>query len=294
MATTSDYLTQLQADKQALVDNLVAKGVQATNNETFTTLVPKVNNIQSGGGDLSEYFSNTITYGSSSIAGYVKAIKKMPAFEIEGTSCARMFHNYYGTSIDTSRFNTSNVTQMEYMFNGCSNLTSLDLSRFNTSNVTTMEQMFRGCSSLTSLDLSNFNTSKVVRIIGIFYGCTNLKTLNLSNWDLSKITNTQNNGMYPMFNNCTNLTNLTFGNNLGAGYLTTANANNNNYKVDVSTCTKLTETSLISLLNGLADIASRGVQSQQCVLGATNLAKLTSQAGQQALAQAQAYGWTVS
>ena len=47
MATTADYLTQLQADKQTLVDNLVAKGIQASNDETFTSLVSKVADIQS-------------------------------------------------------------------------------------------------------------------------------------------------------------------------------------------------------------------------------------------------------
>lgn len=46
MATTTDYLTQLQTDKQTLVTNLVAKGVEADNSETFTTLVPKVADIQ--------------------------------------------------------------------------------------------------------------------------------------------------------------------------------------------------------------------------------------------------------
>ena len=51
MATTEQYLTQLQADKQALVNNLVEKGVEATNEETFTSLVPKVLDIQSGGGE---------------------------------------------------------------------------------------------------------------------------------------------------------------------------------------------------------------------------------------------------
>ena len=48
MATTADYLTQLQADKQALVNNLVAKGVSAEKTEKFNTLVPKVLEIQSG------------------------------------------------------------------------------------------------------------------------------------------------------------------------------------------------------------------------------------------------------
>jgi len=45
----SDYLKSLQKDKQTLVDNLVAKGVNATSNETFTSLVPKINDIKSGG-----------------------------------------------------------------------------------------------------------------------------------------------------------------------------------------------------------------------------------------------------
>ena len=50
--------------------------------------------------------------------------------------------------------NTSNVTKMGEMFNGCSGLTSLDVSSFDTSNVTDMIGMFRYCSGLTSLDLS--------------------------------------------------------------------------------------------------------------------------------------------
>ena len=49
MATTTDYLTQLQTDKTTLVTNLVAKGVDATNDETFTSLVPKVADISTGG-----------------------------------------------------------------------------------------------------------------------------------------------------------------------------------------------------------------------------------------------------
>ena len=70
--------------------------------------------------------------------------------------------------------NTSNVSLMNNMFNGCSSLTSLDLSNFNTSNVTNMGSMFHGCSSLTSLDLSNWNTSNVTRAYNRFYNCTSL------------------------------------------------------------------------------------------------------------------------
>ena len=43
--------------------------------------------------------------------------------------------------------NTSQVTDMSYMFSGCSSLTSLDLSSFDTSKVTDMSYMFSGCKS---------------------------------------------------------------------------------------------------------------------------------------------------
>ena len=73
--------------------------------------------------------------------------------------------------------NTSEVTNMNYMFMGCTKLTNLDVSHFDTSNVTDMIQMFNGCYSLTSLDLSSFNTSKVTDMLWMFHGCINLQTI---------------------------------------------------------------------------------------------------------------------
>lgn len=51
MATTADYLNKLITQKNTLADNLVTKGVTATHDETFETLVPKVLDISGGGGD---------------------------------------------------------------------------------------------------------------------------------------------------------------------------------------------------------------------------------------------------
>ena len=67
------------------------------------------------------------------------------------------------TSIKKWKIDTSNVTDMNYMFGECYSLTSLDLSSFDTSNVTDMIGMFSGCSALTSLTLSSsfFNSSAV-------------------------------------------------------------------------------------------------------------------------------------
>ena len=91
-------------------------------------------------------------------------------------------------TLDLSGFDTSNVTTMESMFNVCINLTSLNVSSFNTRNVTDMSGMFLGCENLTSLDLSNFDTRNVVEVTDMFRWCEKLQTLDLSGWDLTKVT----------------------------------------------------------------------------------------------------------
>ena len=40
--------------------------------------------------------------------------------------------------------------------------------------LTNINYMFYGCSSLTNIDLSNFNTENVTNMSNIFYGCTSL------------------------------------------------------------------------------------------------------------------------
>ena len=100
-----------------------------------------------------------------------------------------------------SYLNTSEVTNMAWMFGYCAGLTSLDLSHFNTSKVTNMGVMFYGCSSLTSLDLSCFNTSKVTDMDAMFNQCSNLRTIYVgSGWSTAAVTASSN-----MFTNCTSL-----------------------------------------------------------------------------------------
>ena len=57
----------------------------------------------------------------------------------------------------------NNITDISYMFEGCSLLLSLpDISKWNTSNITNISYMFEGCSSLLSLpDISKWNTNNV-------------------------------------------------------------------------------------------------------------------------------------
>ena len=126
------------------------------------------------------------------------------------SNCSNMFHLFGYTQdgnhinkvlnkITLNNFNTSKVTNMRAMFNGCSSLTSLDISGFDTSNVTNMEFMFNSCSSLTELNLNNFDTSKVTSMSNMFSNCS-IKNIDLSKFDTSNVTN-----MKTMFYNCWNL-----------------------------------------------------------------------------------------
>ena len=96
------------------------------------------------------------------------------------TNCDFMFYGCTNiTEINLSNFNTSLVTSMDEMFNGCSSLISLELSNFDTSKVERMNYMFKNCSLLNSLDLSSFITSQVVYMDEIFYNCINLEYITI-------------------------------------------------------------------------------------------------------------------
>ena len=128
------------------------------------------------------------------------------------TSCEQMMGHYFLlfgqgckklTSIDTTGWDTSNITSMVGMFNSCNALTNLDVSKFNTSKVTDMSYMFRGCKELTTLDISNWDTSNVVKMNGMFsvyFGEMKLTTIT-GVIDMKSCTSYNN-----MFYNCPNLT----------------------------------------------------------------------------------------
>ena len=79
-----------------------------------------------------------------------------------------LYEAHIGSSTGVVKLNT-------YVTNLFANLTkveSIDLTNFNTSNVTTMYAMFNGCRSLISLNLSSFNTSKVTSMYRMFSNCS--------------------------------------------------------------------------------------------------------------------------
>lgn len=84
--------------------------------------------------------------------------------------------------------NTSSMTTMHWMFQGCRVLTSLDVSGFNTDKVDNMDGMFAYC-PFTKIDVSNFNTSRVKNMSFMFSYCPNLTTIYVgSGWSTQAVT----------------------------------------------------------------------------------------------------------
>ena len=120
------------------------------------------------------------------------------------TNMQSMFDECEGLEeLDLSGFDTGSVTNMSCMFRGCNSLEELDLSGFDTSSVTYMGNLISGCSSLKEIDLSSFNTGNTIIMEGMFEGCEKLTELDLSRFKTDNVTS-----MFDMFKGCERLTTI--------------------------------------------------------------------------------------
>ena len=272
----ADQINRLNNAKAAIKQSLANKGVTVSDSALLDEYPALIDSIPMEGGD--PWFETMWNYITNNNTDY-----------------SYLFHNYNGTTLDVSNLDTSNVTNMSYMFYGCESLTQLDVSNWNTSKVTSMQSMFQNCKSLTTLDVSNFDTSNVTTMSNMFSYCNNLTQLDVSNWNTSNVTN-----MSYMFNGCTLLTSLdmsnwdiskctsssSLSNIFGAKNLTDLKAPKNiNANLSVSACTLLTHDSLMNIINNLMAVTS----TKTLTLGTDNLAKLTADE----VAIATNKGWTV-
>lgn len=175
--------------------------------------------------------------------------------------------------------NTSSVIRCNNMFRACYRL--IYIPQLNTASVKQMGYTFYDCYALKTI--SQLNTSNVENMGYTFGNCISLDKLPQLNMEKVKY-------LVGMFTNCTALTELGGFVNLGQSYVTTTAANYSGYTLDLSSSPLLTHDSLMNVINNLYDIATRGCNTQQLVLGSTNLAKLTAEE----IAIATNKGWTVS
>ena len=116
------------------------------------------------------------SYGNNSLC-IEKVVFDASFANVRPTSCYGWFYRCKDLKIieGIEHLNTQNVTNMGFMFYGCSTLKTLDLSNFDTKNVTNMQSMFNGCSALTTIYASDkFVTTACEFDGGMFVGCTNL------------------------------------------------------------------------------------------------------------------------
>lgn len=105
MATTQDYINQLKVDKQNLVTMLNNMGVEATDNETFTSLTPKVGKIVTD--PILQDKSITITEnGTTNIVadeGYNGLNNVDVIVEVEGAGTGEVIDMYSTDEIKTNK-----------------------------------------------------------------------------------------------------------------------------------------------------------------------------------------------
>ena len=114
------------------------------------------------------------------------------------TDMSELFINI-NHNFDVSKWDVSNVTNMNHMFFYCKNF-DCDLSNWDVSNITDMNSMFAFCNKF-DCDLSNWDVSNVTCMYRMFFCCENFKGKGLENWDVSNVTD-----MASMFFRCNRLT----------------------------------------------------------------------------------------
>lgn len=105
-----------------------------------------------------------------------------------------MFECTFFRSIDLTKFDTSRVRIMKYMFRNCI-CPDINLSKLNTSQVRDMCGAFKGCKT-SSLDLRSFNVPYVTSTAQMFMDCECIY-IDLSSFERNKIV-----FMTDMFNGC--------------------------------------------------------------------------------------------
>ena len=212
-ASSSKYIATYESDTETLTfkknvgETLPENSAWVEDKQTVAT----INNNIGNGTIVHIVFDKSFrTYTPTSLNRFfynLTKLKTITGLEYLNTeNVTDMGYMFYGcsalTSLDVTHFNTAKVTNMSYMFSSCVALTSLDVTKFNTANVTDMSGMFSGCKTLTSLDVSKFNTVNVTNMSYMFSMCK-LTSLDVSKFNTVNVTN-----MNYMFVRCSRLTSL--------------------------------------------------------------------------------------
>ncbi len=157
MTTTNELLDSLKNDKKTLVTKLNEKGIEASADETFTTLCPKVGDIKQVESQ-SKVLINKDTGNLVTVGPFINYIKSFSNVQI-----------------------SENVTNLGALFRAYSNVEEIDISNLNFSNINSVQAMFYLDSKLIYINMENLDFGNVNNIQLMFDGCSSLKTLKFPN-----------------------------------------------------------------------------------------------------------------
>ena len=218
------------------------------------------------------------------------------------TNMTYMLNGYRGQIEGLGRWNTSKVTICANTFYNCCFATHLEVGTWDVSNVTNMSSMFLRCKSLLSLDVSGWDVSNVTNMFDLFAGCEVLPSLDVSSWNVSKLVQADY-----MFTGCYKLSTVDFsgwdtsrlesfaGFSQGVGFKTIVFGENFGKmtdkftSLDISQISTWKDDSVKSLLN-LYDRKANGMGVVTIKLHANTKAVL----GEDGIAQLTAKGYTIA
>jgi bacterial surface protein 26-residue repeat len=137
--------------------------------------------------DVVAFGDQQFLFGTLNKVTMIEGLEKLDTSNV--TDMSYMFaYTYNLTELDVIEFDTSKVTDMCWMFSGSNSLTKLDVTGFDTSKVTNMNLMFAYTYNLTKLDVTRFDTSKVTDMGGMFMYTHSLTELDVTGFDTSNVT----------------------------------------------------------------------------------------------------------
>lgn len=274
-------ITRLQNAKATLKTKLNARNdnQHQITDETIDEYGAFVDSIPSGGGTSSTDWSQ-IGYTSQpqDIVDKLNYSKQIYDNWDNTQTDLSYKYNFNTTLVYAPLVDTSNCIIFTGMYNGCSKI--LEIPPINTSNGTKFNYFASQCNIIKKFPQIDISNATDISLMFMSSGFVDIPELNAKS-----VTNVSN-----PFNYCSSLQNFGGFLNLGQAYLTTASADYSTYRLSLSSCSSLTHDSLINVINGLYDIATKGCNTQQLILGSTNLAKLSASE----ISSATNKGWSIS
>lgn len=234
-------IQRIQTAKDNIKAAIENKGV-TVGSGTIDTYAEKISEISTGGGDYDQGYEDSKN-SVGNLLEYATALTK--------TFYDAIFPDGYELTLDLP-----NTTNLENSFQNASGMEKVIIKGNINNNPINMYGAFRNCRTIKTVDLTNL--SSPISSMGMaFYYCTALNEI-LGELDLSPAPNFTN--TFPF---CSNLVTIT------------PKEKSINASISFSSCSKLSDLSIQSIVDGLADLT--GDTAQTLTLHATVGAKLTDE-----------------